>query len=301
MRKAFTLIEVLVVIFIISSIIGLLLPAVNAAREAARSTACQNNLKQIGIAFQLHEQSMGHLPSAGWGSAWTGDADRGTGSGQPGSWIFSLLPYMDMQNLHNIPADGNPLEITTQQKEKAAQAAEIPIPILICPSRRSETTGPLKPQTLWNMNHAEKVSKTDYAVNAGDNEVAWGQGPEPDSQQFEDMTLSTGIAHQASQIKFSHLTDGLSNTYMAGEKRISAPEHDEQGALFGSDSNTARWTQEPPAQDSGIIGNNFGSKHTNYCIMLVCDGSVRQISYEIDPTTHSRLGNRKDGQIAIMP
>lgn len=301
MRKAFTLIEVLVVIFILSSIIGLLLPAVNAARESARSTACQNNLRQIGISLQLHEQSLGHLPSAGWGSAWTGDADLGSGARQPGSWIFSLLPYMDLQNLHDLPSDGNPQEITSQQKEKAAQAAKTPIQILICPSRRTENTGPLATQTLWNMNHAEKVSKTDYAINAGDNEVAWGLGPDPDSQQFEDMTLSTGIAHQASQLKFEHITDGLSNTYMAGEKRIGEPEHDDQGALIGADTDTARWTQNPPTPDSQQPGNNFGSPHNNHCLMIACDGSIKRISYDIDPETHSRLGNRKDGQIAIMP
>ena len=74
---AFTLVELLVVIAILGILMGLLIPAVNSARDAMRRTQCKNNLRQIGVACQAHVSKYGYFPSAGWGSMWTGDPDRG--------------------------------------------------------------------------------------------------------------------------------------------------------------------------------------------------------------------------------
>jgi prepilin-type N-terminal cleavage/methylation domain-containing protein len=97
-RNGFTLIELLVVIAIIAILIGLLVPAVQAVRESAARTQCMNNLKQIGIAFHNHHDRYRFLPSGGWGFLWVGDADRGAGANQPGSWIFHILPFLEQEN-----------------------------------------------------------------------------------------------------------------------------------------------------------------------------------------------------------
>src|SRR5437879_8985071 len=97
-RAGFTLIELLVIIAIIAVLIGLLLPAVQRVREAANRIHCANNLKQLGLAAHNHHDSLGFLPSGGWGWCWTGVPDR-VGHRQPGGWTYSLLPYVEQDNL----------------------------------------------------------------------------------------------------------------------------------------------------------------------------------------------------------
>src|SRR5215475_14850341 len=100
--SAFTLVELLVVIAIIGILIALLLPAVQAAREAARRSQCRNNLKQLGLGAQNHLSTQKTFPSGGWGFSWVGDPDRGYGVQQPGGWTFSLLAFIEEQQIHDL-------------------------------------------------------------------------------------------------------------------------------------------------------------------------------------------------------
>src|SRR4051812_28365472 len=124
-RTAFTLIELLVVIAIIAILIALLIPAVQKVREAAARTHCQNNLKQMGLAFANHEAQHKYYPSGGkyWGDARTmvngAPADF---RGQSWGWAYQILPYMEMGTLWADPSD--------------AEVGGTVVPFLCCPSSR---------------------------------------------------------------------------------------------------------------------------------------------------------------------
>src|SRR4051812_21627137 len=81
---------------------ALLLPAVQAAREASRRSACANNLHQIALGIKLHEDAQKTLPTGGWGADWVGDPDAGFGLRQPGGWIYNTLPYVEQESIREI-------------------------------------------------------------------------------------------------------------------------------------------------------------------------------------------------------
>lgn len=100
----FTLVELLVVIAIIGVLVGLLLPAIQAAREAGRRLTCSSHLKQLALGMIVHENSLKFFPTGGWGCQWTGDADRGFDKRQPGGWTYNVLPFIEQRSLHDWAA-----------------------------------------------------------------------------------------------------------------------------------------------------------------------------------------------------
>jgi len=166
----FTLIELLIVVGIISLLIQMLLPAVQSAREAARRAACGNRLRQLGVGVLSHESATRRLPSGGWHFTWIGEPERGTGLKQPGSWVFSILDHIEETALRSMG-----LGLTGVDRTLALVArVKTPLPLLLCPSRRSEGVGPYtKWQTPFTLGGPltqplEMGAKSDYAANAGD-------------------------------------------------------------------------------------------------------------------------------------
>ena len=100
---------------IIAMLVVLLLPAVQAAREAARRVTCTNHLKQLGLAILNHESAHAHLPTNGWGYQWVGDPDRGFAEQQPGGWIFNVLPFVEESGVHDLAANLTPLSDAKRQ------------------------------------------------------------------------------------------------------------------------------------------------------------------------------------------
>ena len=320
----FTLVELLVVITIIGILIALLLPAVQAAREAARQVQCSNNLKQISLACLQHEEMHQYFPSGGWGWMWAGDADRGPGKRQPGGWIYSILPYLEQQSIYNMPADGDPDTVTAAQRAGAAMIQQQPLTLMNCPTRRRPAQYPYPQSPIYwphNSNHTPTRASNDYAANSGD--AGYHSWVGPDSlQQGDDpaywrtggvavYSQATGAIYLHSEIRMGQISDGTSNTYLVGEKYLT-PDHyvtggdpcDDATIYDGFSCDVQRGTnpltgpvpmQDQPGFSGGTSAGYFGSAHANGCGMAFCDGSVQRISYSIDPETHRCLGNRHDG------
>ena len=163
-RNAFTLVELLVVIAIIGILIALLLPAVQAAREAARNMECKNHLKQIGLAFHNHESAHGHFPTGGWGWHWCGDPERGFGDRQPGGWHYNILPYIELGDIHDMGSG----ESYAMKLIAGGERNQIPISTFNCPSRRAAKAYPNPYQNSWGMYNARRVpmlAHSDYAAS----------------------------------------------------------------------------------------------------------------------------------------
>ncbi len=322
LRPAFTLVELLVVIAIIGILVALLLPAIQAAREAARRTQCNNNLKQLGLAAQLHLDTNGFFPSGGWGDWWVGSPDMGAGKSQPGGWPYQLLAYMEEGNRRNA---GSGQEFALS-KAAAKEMISTAIPGFYCPSRRAAIAYPyFHGAGFVNSDRPTVVGRSDYAANMGDvPNLRNDEGPRslaavaryrwrhsgPDTERR--YGLHTGIVFQRSEIGMQHITDGSSNTYLFGEKNCT-PEHydtgtvgnDDQSMYNGHDQDNLRSTAVassgkgplPQPDTPGLVATySFGGPHSGGWNAVFCDGSVHYITYSLDPFIHKRLGNRHDGQ-----
>jgi prepilin-type N-terminal cleavage/methylation domain-containing protein/prepilin-type processing-associated H-X9-DG protein len=318
--SAFTLVELLVVITIIGILIALLLPAVQAAREAARRMQCSNNLKQLSLGCLLHEHANGWLPTGGWGFPWCGDTDRGFGGRQPGGWCFNVLPYIEQQALHDMSAGG------TDAERAAANGVRVATPLttFTCPTRRSPTVLPIGCVPWYNCTGMTGHFSSCYAANAGETSlylVTPTGYPLPASFAAGDAFAwdpqfgrINGICFLHSLVKMVEITDGASNTFLLGEKCINPDQYltgqdggDDWTIFSGAQDDILRscsvasdgaYYPEPPTEDTpgdGLSCLRFGSAHNGSLNMSLCDGSVRAISYMIEFEIFRRLCNRQDG------
>jgi prepilin-type N-terminal cleavage/methylation domain-containing protein/prepilin-type processing-associated H-X9-DG protein len=332
-RGGFTLVELLVVIAIIGVLVGMLLPALQAARESGRRASCANNLKQLATACQSHNTSMTHYPTGGWDAASATilmiSPDRGADWRQPGGWAFTLLPFMDQTNTYNdVSRNG------------------VAVPVFACPTRRGSPIGP------------GSVVMTDYAGNRG----AWASSPgtptptdtnrnttfgmvvgtippeypataaEFQSLQTDMTTVSGtlnarqsmpsgaiasgsvatgGIMFIGSALPPSRIRDGASNTYLFGEKYVPQSAYTTgttgyQNVAYAGDSpDTLRGGHRPPVSDGTAWADAqqgaFGGPHAGSFNAAFCDGSVRSIDFSIDAQTHFLLSAREDRQAVTAP
>ncbi|MFO0901021.1 MAG: DUF1559 domain-containing protein [Pirellulales bacterium] len=316
--RGFTLVELLVVIAIIGILIALLLPAVQAAREAARRTQCTNHLKQLALGFLLHEDQTKALPSGGWGYAWVCDSDRGLGKRQPGGWGYGILPFVEQQSLFDLGKGATSAQKLTLNKQRI----ETPISFYHCPSRRRAKAYPV----VVDISFVKKplfsdaltvAARNDYAANAGESiQKGFGMGPSTIAQgdsgtyTWPDLSLATGIIANRSEFKLGDITDGTTNTYLIGEKYLNADEYesgvglgDDQTVYSGDERDVVRFARDfPPTRDFLGLDNTwgFGSPHASAFNMAYCDGSVRSVNYTIAVDTHRYLANRADGN-AVQP
>ena len=279
-----TIVELLVVVAIVATLIGLLLPAVQRVRESVRVTTCRNQLRQIGLAFQAHHDAQRMYPTAGneW---WTPPNFVGgkpaTGTQQDASWAFQILPYIEQQAVWSPPGADD------VARQSAAVAAVIGG--YFCPTRRG-------PQSVRyaSVNYMDGLEMThgliDYAAsNFGGNGVM----------------VQAGSDRQTKPRRAADITDGLTKTLLVGDKRLNLAhlgqrqQDDNEGYTAGWDEDTIRRTDLPPEADyngDDDGGERFGSSHDGSFNATFADGSVRGLSYAIDPGVFACLGDIRDGR-----
>src|SRR3954447_15524862 len=258
-NRAFTLVELLVVIAIIGILVALLLPAIQAAREAARRTQCKNHVKQLALGFMLHESTYKTLPSGGWRDNYGPDPNRGYGPKQPGSWYYNVLAFIEEQGLRDlgkgIAFDG--VTPSAAYKTEMQKLYQSPVVVFYCPSRRqAKLYQRLGTDAPWATALATNV-KADYAANAGDSQVTAGDGFNGESwyptslipyttidseNKFQDTNCKivtsrqgTGPPHECqsgvmsyhSDIRLKQITDGATNTYLLGERFLQPSQYEE--------------------------------------------------------------------------
>lgn len=284
-KRAFTLVELLVVIAIIGVLIALLLPAIQAAREAARRSQCQSQLKQIGLAVQMHHDANGVFP-------------EGRNGTDPMSvaWSFLLLPYLEQQAVYDAHDPNERVDAPENSR-----AMRTPIDVYACPSRRP----PAADRNFDNDDQRPLVfgvaTLGDYAANAGDDT---DMGMDDDGVDFTDA----GPIFTRSQISGRQVTDGLSQTFAIGERHIPPEEadepdfmqHFEQGdtCFLAGDHQKTIFAETDIARgpDDGS-DDEFGSMHSGVTQFVYLDGHVTAISNEIDEEILEAMGTIQGGEI----
>jgi prepilin-type N-terminal cleavage/methylation domain-containing protein len=162
-RHAFTLVELLVVIAIIGVLVALLLPAVQAAREAARRSQCSNNLKQLGIAFHNHHDVKGGLPAGRAACCW-------------GTWIVPTMPYLELKNVSDLYQNWGGTDTTGPRYGAAPNTTNVTqkrYSVLSCPS--DQWTAPIG--NITSHNYAVNFGNTGHAQQANRNGVIFADAP----------------------------------------------------------------------------------------------------------------------------
>ena len=331
-RRGFTLIELLVVIAIIAILIALLLPAVQQAREAARRSACSNNLKQIGLAMHNYHETCGMFPI-------------GVHHSVPGSWGFSwwvpILPYIDQATTYNkLLQEGNGVGYTgstagTAGRLNGEAVHKVDISTMLCPSSPMDTakdTGggqwTTRPQYVGISGAADGNGFTNDPMHP--QRTCCDCCSSVGGNTYGGISARGGVLVPIKAIKIRDIIDGTSYTLVVGEcsdYALDAAEtrvqiNSNHGWMMGTPSGdqnsgtrkfnitTIRYAPNAVRQIGAVpgggglgldgVGNNDGpnngiySPHAGGVHVLFADGSTHFISENIDMLTLKRLASRDD-------
>jgi prepilin-type N-terminal cleavage/methylation domain-containing protein/prepilin-type processing-associated H-X9-DG protein len=312
-RAGFTLVELLVVIAIIGVLVALLLPAVQAAREAARRSQCTNNIRQFALASLNYEDVYKTLPAGSTGGGWTAPNSFASGPWRDTintccpwghfGWPAAILPFIEGQSLanqinFNVPAyapevygqqnNGSNVPVTNQGNTANLLPAQSQPKFFICPSAKRTKSA---------------LYFKDYAINGGD---ATNCCPE----RRNDATMF-GVGHVNSFLRLAEITDGTTNTFFYLEKAHSLRQswcientgcnpfffvfHTSPGYVTSrNDSTSAR----PPTLPNDISTNNraAGGFHPTGIVVCYVDGHVSFVTNHIDVNTYLAQFTRNLGE-----
>lgn len=306
--RAFTLVEMLVVIAIIGVLVAMLIPAVQFARERSRQASCSNNLRQIGLAFTQHATTNQVYPNGGGFVA--DPTDAASNAVEPWDieqkyppphtntwgwgWAYQILPQLEQTQAFDSRRL-NPA--TAADLAKLQQSAGVVVSGYYCPSRRRAEAFDGSGAGIGLCPRGG----IDYAGNGG---VSAQPYPHFSSNNATGVVISSAKIPglQSDRPGPGNILDGQTYTILAGERRsTSDPDpaiaDEDNGFVAGWTWDTIRWGNAPPILDDVVStapDTRFGAAHSGLCIFVFADGSVHNITYEVDPVIFAQMCHRQD-------